>query len=77
MNNLPPTKNTYLRLRQRELGIYNRAGDRATIGAFHNNMISSRHIVQRMKVLHTLDGHNGCVNALSFNRPGKSHLIYS
>jgi hypothetical protein len=69
--NLPPTTNIYLRLRQRELGIFHRAKDRTTSRAFHNNMIASRNLVQRMKVSHTLDGHNGCVNALAFNRTGK------
>jgi hypothetical protein len=69
-NNLPPTTNIYLRLRQRELGIFHRPKERATCRAFHNNIIASRNIVQRMKVSHTLDGHNGCVNALAFNRTG-------
>ena len=71
-NKFPPTTNIYLRLRQRELGIYHRPRERTTIRAFHNNMIASRNLVQRMKVSHTLDGHNGCVNALAFNRTGKN-----
>ncbi|CAF4251116.1 unnamed protein product, partial [Rotaria magnacalcarata] len=33
-------------------------------------MIADRNLIQRMKVSHTLDGHNGCVNALAFNRTG-------
>ncbi|CAF4873910.1 unnamed protein product [Rotaria sp. Silwood1] len=69
-NNLPPTTNIYLHLRQRQLGIFNRPKDRATCRAFHNNIIASRNLVQRMKVSHTLDAHNGCVNALAFNRTG-------
>jgi hypothetical protein len=69
-NNLPPTTNIYLRFRQRELGIFHRPRDHSTSRAFHNNIIASRNLVQRMKVSHTLDGHNGCVNALSFNRTG-------
>jgi WD repeat-containing protein 42A len=68
--NLPPTTNIYLRLRQRELGIFHRLKEHATCRAFHNNIIASRNLVQKMKVSHTLDGHNGCVNALAFNRTG-------
>ena len=68
--NLPPTTNIYLRLRQRELGIFHRPRERTTSRAFHNNIIASRTLIQRMKVSHTLDGHNGCVNALAFNRTG-------
>jgi hypothetical protein len=70
-NDLPPTKNIYLRLRQRELGIFHRPKERMTCRAFHNNMIASRSLVQRMQISHTLDGHEGCVNALAFNRTGK------
>jgi hypothetical protein len=70
-NKLPPTTNTYLRLRQRELGIFDRSRPRTTCRAFHDNTIASRSLVQRMKVSHTLDAHNGCVNALAFNRTGK------
>ncbi|CAF3640395.1 unnamed protein product, partial [Rotaria sp. Silwood2] len=70
-NNLPSTKNIYLHLRQRQLGIFHRPRDRATCRAFHNNIIASRNVVQRMKVSHTLDAHNGCVNALAFNRTGR------
>jgi hypothetical protein len=76
--NLPPTINTYLRLRQRELGIFHRPRERTTCRAFHDNMIASRNLIQRMKISHTLDAHNGCVNALAFNRTGKEiypHLI--
>ena len=69
-NNLSQTRNIYLRYRQRELGIFNRPKQRTTCRAFHNYIIASRSIVQKMKVLHTLDGHNGCVNALAFNRTG-------
>ena len=69
---LPPTRNHYLNLRQRELGIFPRPRERATCRAFHTNTIASRNLVQRMKVSHTLDAHNGCVNALAFNRIGKS-----
>ena len=68
---LPPTRNHYLNLRQRELGIFHRPRERATCRAFHTNTIASRNLVQRMKVSHTLDAHNGCVNALAFNRIGK------
>ncbi|CAF3596133.1 unnamed protein product [Adineta steineri] len=68
--NLPPTTNIHLRLRQRELGIFHRSKGRATCQTFHNNIIASRNLVQRMKVSHKLDQHNGCVNALSFNRTG-------
>lgn len=70
--NLPPTTNRYLRLRQRELGIFHRSRKHNTCRAFHDNIIASRNVVQRMKVSHTLDGHDGCVNALAFNRIGKS-----
>jgi hypothetical protein len=76
--NLPPTTNTYLRLRQRELGIFHRPRERTTCRAFHDNMIASRNLIQRMKISHTLDAHNGCVNALAFNRTGNEiypHLI--
>ncbi|CAF5216037.1 unnamed protein product, partial [Rotaria magnacalcarata] len=69
-NNLPPTINRYLRLRQRQLGIFHRPRERTTCRAFHNHMIADRNLIQRMKVSHTLDGHNGCVNALAFNRTG-------
>lgn len=68
--NLPPTTNLYLHLRQRELGVFHRTRERTTCRAFHNNIIGSRNLVQRMKISHTLDGHNGCVNALAFNRTG-------
>ena len=74
-NNLLPTTNIYLRYRQRELGVFNRPKQRTTCRAFHNHIIASRNIVQRMKVLHTLDGHNGCVNALAFNRTGNLILF--
>jgi hypothetical protein len=75
-NNLPPTTNIYLRLRQRELGIFHRPRERTTCRAFHNNIIASRNVVQRMKVSHKLDGHNGCVNALSFNRTGYNKIFF-
>ena len=68
---LPATRNHYLNLRQRELGIFHRPRERATCRAFHTNTIASRNLVQRMKVSHTLDAHNGCVNALAFNRIGR------
>ncbi|CAF0814523.1 unnamed protein product [Adineta ricciae] len=68
--NLPPTVNRHLYLRQRELGIFHRPRQRTTSRVFHENIIASRNIVQRMKVSHSLDAHNGCVNALSFNRIG-------
>ncbi|UJR26205.1 hypothetical protein I4U23_007548 [Adineta vaga] len=68
--NLPPTINRYLHLRQRELGTFHRSRQRTTCRVFHDNIIASRNIIQRMKVSHTLDAHNGCVNALAFNRIG-------
>ena len=67
---LPPTKNLYSILRQREYGIFRRMHDRSTCRAFHDQIIASRTIVQKMKISHTLLGHDGCVNALSFNRTG-------
>ena len=68
---MPPTKNLYLTLRQREFGIHRRMFDRTTCRAFHDHMIANRTIIQKMKVSHTLDGHEGCVNALAFNRTGR------
>ena len=74
---LPPLTNLHLTLRQRELGIFHRPRERHTCRALHDNLIASRGLIQRMKISHTLDGHDGCVNALSFNRTGNSKEEYS
>lgn len=71
--NLPaPKPSVYSFLRNREFGIFHPRRTRADCHIFHNEMISNRAVVQKMSISHTLDGHDGCVNALSFNRTGSS-----
>ncbi|KAM4663312.1 DDB1- and CUL4-associated factor 8 isoform 1-T4 [Discoglossus pictus] len=48
-------------LRQREMGISTR---------FIYDACGARGFVQRFRLLHGLDGHNGCVNTLHFNQRG-------
>ncbi|XP_078037478.1 DDB1- and CUL4-associated factor 8 isoform X2 [Augochlora pura] len=37
---------------------------------FHRNCYGSLHVAQRLKLMHRLDEHQGCVNGLNFNQKG-------
>lgn len=39
--------------------------------SFQNGFYSSRHTVEKLKLLHKLEKHQGCVNSLNFNKAGK------
>ena len=68
---VPATKpSLYSAIRNRELGMDYCRRINSTCRLFHNQAISNRQIIQTFTVSHTLDGHNGCVNSLSFNRTG-------
>lgn len=40
------------------------------INSFQTSLYGSRHIVEKMKLLHSMHKHSGCVNCLNFNRAG-------
>lgn len=37
---------------------------------FRNRIMGSLYVVERLEILHKLDGHDGCVNSINFNQKG-------
>ncbi|CAF0943498.1 unnamed protein product [Didymodactylos carnosus] len=65
--NFPKDKRKLLPLlKERSIGYFNHRTSRY----FHNVNIGSLNMVRKMKISHKLEIHEGCVNALSFNRIG-------